>query len=262
MMIRIHAQNLTVEYPVYDVQARSLRHLLMLNPIANRLAGSRGGTVGGVIGQGYRGTMLVSALKGLNFEINKGDRVGLIGHNGAGKTTLLRTLAGIYEPVAGDLSVWGRVMPLFNVTDGIDVDSTGYEAIHTRGLTLGFSRELMDKADEIAEFTGLGEYLYMPIRTYSSGMLVRLAFAIATAITPDILLMDEIIGAGDSAFVDRAEARLKTFVRDAGIMVVASHSEAILRQWCNKAMLLHKGEMVEFGDVDLVIKAYHTINNQ
>jgi ABC-2 type transport system ATP-binding protein/lipopolysaccharide transport system ATP-binding protein len=137
------------------------------------------------------------------------------------------------------------------------MDATGVEAIQTRGILLGLSRQqIEDCIQDIIEFSDLGNYIDMPIRTYSAGMLVRLAFATATAVHPEILLMDEVIGAGDATFIEKAEARLKTFVEAAGIVVVASHSRDILQRWCNKAILLHQGRMIEFSDVDTVIEAY------
>jgi ABC-2 type transport system ATP-binding protein/lipopolysaccharide transport system ATP-binding protein len=251
----IAARDLCVEFPIYDGR-RSLRHALVLDRV-HRKTGGR--PVGGAISES-RGQAVVNALHDITFTLRDGDRVGLIGHNGAGKSTLLRALAGIYEPISGELRVVGKVMPLFSLAVAIDMDSTGIEAIRTRGLMLGLDPATIEETmEEIANFTELGEYLYMPMRTYSAGMLARLAFAVATSLRPEILLMDEVIGAGDAAFIERAQDRLQQFMTEAGIIVVASHHEQILRRWCNKAMLLHKGRLVALDETDAVIAAYHRI---
>jgi ABC-2 type transport system ATP-binding protein/lipopolysaccharide transport system ATP-binding protein len=193
----------------------------------------------------------------VSFEIYEGDRIGLLGHNGSGKTTLLRTLAGIYEPVGGVLRTSGRVVPLFDLQLGMDLDATGVENIWMRSKLLGLTeQQIKDSLNDIAEFTELGEYLDMPIRTYSTGMMVRLAFAISTTITPEILILDEMIGAGDAAFFARADARLKDFLARTGILVIASHSMPMLRQWCNKGMLLERGKLVAYGPLEEVVARY------
>jgi ABC-2 type transport system ATP-binding protein/lipopolysaccharide transport system ATP-binding protein len=238
---------------------RSLKHTLGLGPLTkgiNRLA-TRKLNVGGQIGAGEKGRVVIKALDGLTFEINEGDRIGLLGHNGSGKTTLLRTLAGIYEPVSGVMRTSGRAFPLFDLQLGMDQDATGIENIWMRGKFLGLTtKQIQDALEDIAEFTELGEYLHMPIRTYSSGMMLRLAFAISTAIKPEILILDEMIGAGDAAFIARADARLKDFLSKAGILVIASHAMPILRQWCNKGMLLEHGKLIAYGPLEEVIARY------
>lgn len=258
-MRSIVAKDIFVEFPLYDQYGRSLRHTLGLGRIAhgiNRLA-SRNLTVGGQIDKGQMGRIVIKALDGVSFEINEGDRIGLLGNNGSGKTTLLRTLAGIYEPVSGELVTRGRVIPLFDLQLGMDPDATGLENIWLRGHMLDLSeKQIKDALEDIAEFTELGDYLWMPIRTYSQGMMLRLAFAISTAITPDILILDEMIGAGDAAFIARADARLQNFIAQTGIMVVASHNASMLRQWCNKAMLLERGKLIAFGPLEDVIEQY------
>jgi len=189
--------------------------------------------------------------------LNEGDRVGLVGHNGAGKTTLLRVICGILEPVAGSLEVVGSVTPMFNLTDGMDMEATGYENIWIRGQILGCSRPFIAKCvDDIVEFSELENFLHMPVRTYSSGMMLRLAFAISTALRPQILVMDEMIGAGDATFYERAQVRLTRFIETAGILVVATHNPAIIRTWCNKAMWLAHGKVAAFGAVDEVLAGY------
>ncbi len=258
-MLSIVAKDIHVEFPIYDLTARSLKHTFGLTPLAkgfNRLA-TGNLNVGGQIGRGEGGRIVIKALDGLTFEMHEGDRVGLVGHNGSGKTTLLRTLAGIYEPVSGQISIGGRAFPLFDLQLGMDLDATGIENIWMRSKLLGLTTPQIESAlDDITEFTELGEYLEMPIRTYSTGMMLRLAFGISTAITPEILILDEMIGAGDAAFLTRAQARLKRFLEDAGILVIASHAMKILRDWCNKGMLLEHGRLIAYGPIEDIIARY------
>ena len=258
-MLSIIAKDVHVEFPIYDDYGRSLRHTLGLGGIArsiNKLA-IKGLRVGGQIDRGQSGRTVIKALDGLSFEIHAGDRIGLLGQNGSGKTTLLRVLAGIYEPVSGVLHVSGRVVPLFDLQLGMDPDATGIENIWLRGQLLDLTTQQISGAvEDIAEFTELGDYLLMPIRTYSHGMMLRLAFAISTAITPEILVLDEMIGAGDAQFFARASLRLKNFIEHAGILVIASHSISVLRQWCNKGMLLERGTLVTYGRLEEVIASY------
>ena len=194
----------------------------------------------------------------MSLNIEHGERVGLIGRNGAGKTTLLRVMAGIYEPPAGTVEVEGRVAPLFDIGMGMDPESSGYENILLRGLYLGLRKaEIRAKVDEIAEFTELGEFLEMPLRTYSAGMFARLAFAISTSIDPEILLLDEGIGAGDEAFLEKAKQRLDAMINRARIMVLASHSDELVRKLCNRAILMQNGEIVASGSTDEMLERYH-----
>jgi ABC-2 type transport system ATP-binding protein/lipopolysaccharide transport system ATP-binding protein len=253
---RIGLESVTVDFPIYDVTARSLKHRLVLNKMSNLISGNMP-SVGGSVRQDRHGVTIVRALDSVSFELAEGDRVGLIGHNGAGKTTLLRVVAGIFEPTVGHARTEGRVMPLFDIMEGMAPDETGIEMIRVRGTLLGLSdQEIEDRIRDIADFCELGEYISMPVRTYSTGMLLRLAFAITTSVTSEILIMDEFIGTADAAFMERADARLKGFVDRASIMLVATHSDSIVRQWCNKAMLLEHGRMVELGAVDTVLAQY------
>lgn len=257
-MLSVVAKDIHVEFPVYDHQARSLKHSLGLKHIVqgiNRIKAHE--HVGGRIGTGETGRIVIKALDGVSFDLHEGDRVGLVGHNGSGKTTLLRAVSGIYEPASGTVWASGRVVPLFDLSLGMDFDATGVENIWMRGKLLGLSTpQIRDSLEDIADFTELGDYLYMPMRTYSAGMMVRLAFAISTAITPEILVLDEMIGAGDAAFIARANARLKGFLAKAGILLIASHSETVLRQWCTKGMLLEHGKLVACGPLDDVLDRY------
>jgi ABC-type polysaccharide/polyol phosphate transport system ATPase subunit len=200
----------------------------------------------------------VRALDGLSFTLQNGDRLGLIGHNGAGKSTLLKVLAGVYKPDSGSMRIEGRVSPLFNSAPGLDPDDNGYENIMTCGLFLGMTAEEINrKLPDIVAFCELGEYLDLPVRTYSNGMVARLGFAIATSIDPDILLLDEGLGAGDAAFAERAEARMKALIQRTRILVLASHSDALITGMCNRAMLLEKGGLIAIGPVDDILDRYH-----
>jgi len=252
---RISAREVVLDFPIYDAVSRSLKQLLMVRPIANVFRGAS--HVGGSIATGAGGTVVVRAIDKMSFEIGPGERVGLIGHNGAGKTTLLRTMAGIYEPTGGVLEAVGQVMPLFNLMEGMMPDATGREFIRIRGVLLGLPPEDIDRlADDVLDFCELGSYIDMPVRTYSAGMLVRLAFALSTSESPEILLFDELIGAGDARFVTKAQERLKSFVERTSIVVVASHSRAILSQWCNRLFLLEHGKLIADGPVEDVLKEY------
>jgi ABC-2 type transport system ATP-binding protein/lipopolysaccharide transport system ATP-binding protein len=255
--IGIRAADLCLDLPIYGGRARSLKNTLFKS--ARLIGGSRriAAQVGGIIEAETTGKVVVKALDGVSFDLTNGDRVGLVGHNGAGKTTLLRVIAGILEPVAGVIEVSGAVTPMFNLTDGMDMEATGYENIWIRGQILGCSRSFIAECvDDVVEFCELGDFLNMPVRTYSAGMLVRLGFGIATALRPQILVMDEMIGAGDAAFFERARVRLTRFIEAAGILVVATHSPDIIRTWCNKAMWLSHGKLAAFGPVEEVLASY------
>jgi len=254
----IVAENLNIEFPVYETKSRSLRHFLLFNKLRSlptRFKGSH--SVGGSVGETSEGIVVIKALHDINLRIKDGDRIGLIGHNGCGKTTLLRALAGIYEPTSGTLTSHGRVMPLFNLTEGMSPDATGRELIEIRCVLLGLRPDEVAAArPDIIAFCQLGDYLDMPVRTYSTGMLVRLAFAITTAFNADILLFDELIGAGDASFIEQAHTRLEKFVEQASVMVVATHSFEIINKWCNRAILLEHGHMLIDGTVEDVFDLY------
>ena len=200
----------------------------------------------------------VKALSELNFNIEQGDRVGLMGLNGSGKTTLLKVLAGIYRPSRGQLLASGRVSALFDINVGMNGELTGYENIILRGMYMGIHpREMRERSDEIAEFTELGDYLNMPLRTYSSGMTVRLSFAIATCIAPEILLLDEWLSAGDAPFIAKAKKRMDEFVRLSSVLVLASHSMQLLEEWCTHGIWLEFGQVKLMGPISEVVAAYN-----
>jgi ABC-2 type transport system ATP-binding protein len=243
----IRLRDVSVDFPVYQGSSRSLKKTLM-----------RAGAGGRILADASH-RLVVHALDSITIDIEEGDRVALIGPNGAGKTTLLRVLAGTYEPSVGQILVDGHVAPLFDSALGLNPDATGYENIVLRGVYMGMSpKEMSGRMEEIATFTELGDYLRMPIRSYSSGMLMRLAFGVATCVHPEILLMDEWLLAGDAYFLDKARARLASFVTGSKILVLASHSDVIVREWCNKALFLERGQIRMFGPVDDVLAAYAT----
>ncbi len=205
-------------------------------------------------------TVIIKALEDVTLELKSGDRVGLVGHNGAGKSTLLRVMAGVYYPTYGRLHVEGRLTPLLNISPGIEVEDTGYENILTVGMLLGMSlAEASAKAPEIVAFSELGDYINFPVRSYSSGMQARLAFSIATALDPGILLLDEGIGAADARFADKASRRVKEMMEKTEILVLASHSDTLIESMCDKAVLMHHGRLLEFGTVESVQRAYRKI---
>jgi ABC-type polysaccharide/polyol phosphate transport system ATPase subunit len=248
----IAVENATIDFPIYGASHHSLRHTLL----------SR---TGGLIRrEGTRHKrVVVRALDGISFKLGDGDRLGLIGHNGAGKSTLLKALAGVYWPDSGSIRIEGRVSPLFTSAPGLDPDDSGFENIKTCGMFLGMTTEEIDyKAPEIAAFSELGEYLELPVRTYSTGMVTRLCFAIATAIDPDILLLDEGLAAGDARFAARAEDRMRKFVQRTRILVLASHSDALIRSMCNRAVLMETGRILTIGSVDEVLDRYRRQNEQ
>jgi ABC-type polysaccharide/polyol phosphate transport system ATPase subunit len=241
--LRLH--HLSVEFPMYQGSSRSLKKLIVANTTRGNLA------------RDALNRINVRALNDLNFSIEEGDRVALLGLNGSGKTTLLKVLAGIYRPSSGQLVRSGRVSALLDINVGMNGDMTGHENIILRGMYMGIHpRDMRKRADEIAEFTELGDYLHMPVRTYSSGMSVRLAFATATCITPEVLLFDEWLGTGDARFIAKAKTRMDEFVRLSSVLVLASHSLDLLKEWCTHAVWLDLGHVKMMGPVNEVVAAY------
>lgn len=233
-----------VEFVIFDAKARSLKHTVL-----------RG--AGGSIGRNQSNVVVVEALRDISLSLSVGDRLGLIGHNGAGKSTLLRILAGIYQPTRGMAKIQGRVAPVFDLGVGMDPETTGYENIINQGLFLCESRQsIRSRVDEIADFTELGEFLQMPLRTYSTGMRTRLAIGVVTSIEPEILLLDEGIGAVDSDFLRRARVRLQNLIGRSAILVYATHSTELLSELCTTAIWLDRGTFRIAGGIDEVIHAY------
>jgi ABC-type polysaccharide/polyol phosphate transport system ATPase subunit len=247
----ITLENVVVDFPLYGLEPSFRTELI-------------GRAVGGLLKRtGQRGNrVVVRALDRISLQLRHGDLLGLVGHNGAGKSTLLRVLAGIYEPSHGRCTIEGRVSPLFLTAPGLDFDESGYENIITCGRYLGMSRkEIKSKINEIDAFAELGQYLGLPVRTYSAGMVVRLGFAIATAIDPEILLLDEGLGAGDARFADRARGRVEALIARSNIMVLASHSNELIRRMCNRAVLLDHGQIVADGTPDEVLEKYREMQS-
>lgn len=243
-MSSINANNVHLHYPLVGMDSRSLKKKILST------------ATGGLISTTTK-VPVIKALSDVTFEFKEGDRVGLVGHNGAGKSTLLKVIAGIYQPTAGVLSTTGKIVSTLNLSLGMELEATGYENIISRGLLLGMSKsEVEKKLDEIAAFTELGEYLDAPVRIYSSGMTTRLAFATVTSMSADILLMDEVIGTGDASFINKAEQRLNKFMSRSKIIVLASHSENMIRKLCNKAILLERGSLIKLGNVDEIFDIY------
>lgn len=212
---------------------------------------------GGKLCADASGRVVVRALHDLNFNFADSDRVGLIGHNGAGKSTLLRVLSGVYAPTQGHVLRQGDVYSLIDVSLGIDHEATGRENIYLRGALLGLSKkEINARLDEIIAFSELGEFIDMPVRTYSSGMHLRLAFSVSTVIQPEILLMDEWLSVGDEGFKHKAEVRLAELVESTKILVIASHSRDLILKTCNRVLWLEHGMIKMDGAPDEVCAAY------
>jgi ABC-type polysaccharide/polyol phosphate transport system ATPase subunit len=247
-MAKIHLENVCIQYPVYAVRTTQMRHSII------NLA------TGGRIYQNAGRVNFVQALTNVSFTVEDGDRLALIGHNGAGKSTLLKALSGFLPVASGKMQVKGELSVLFNLSNGLDPEKTGYDNILGMGLILGMSRKTIARiTPEVEAFCELGEFLDLPVRMYSDGMKVRLAFAVATSIHPEILILDEAIGAGDAHFIKKATERAHQLYDKARIMVMASHSPDIVRDLCNKALLLEKGEVRMLGKVDEVLAAYDAL---
>jgi ABC-type polysaccharide/polyol phosphate transport system ATPase subunit len=238
-MARLELKDVTVQYPVYDVRAKSLRSQLA------RI--STGGRI-----ERAAGVQIVTALRDVSFRLEDGDAVGLVGHNGAGKSTLLRTMAGVYQPAAGRVLREGRIATVFELGAGMDPELSGYENIQRMGLLLGLGQhEIRARMAEIEAFTQLGPFLRLPVRTYSSGMGTRLMFAVATSTRPDILLVDEIFGAGDAEFQARAAQRMEALIATVRIFVFASHDMEALKRYCRRFLRLEHGQVREIDVAEL-----------
>jgi len=229
-MAHISIESLTVEFAIFGASSRSLKKQILSH------------ATGGRVMSGARDIVTVRAIENLNLEIKDGDRIGLIGHNGSGKTTLLRVLAGIYKPNSGAITIEGNVGALLYPTAGMDAESTGIENIYLRGYMMGMSRrEIAARFDDIADFADLGDFLALPVRTYSAGMFARLAFAVSSAAHHDILLVDESFGAGDENFQKKVQQRIETIFDRTSIVIIASHSESLISRLCNRRVRLEHG---------------------
>lgn len=238
-------EDATVEFPIFNANARSLTSRVL--EVAT----------GGKLDRDPSGRVIVRSLNKVNLRIQDGERVGLIGHNGAGKSTLLRVIAGVYSPTSGVSKVEGKVSSLIDIGLGINPEASGRENIFLRGQLLGMSNKAIRMAfNEVIDFAELGEFIEMPLRTYSTGMQMRLAFAISTILDPSILVMDEWLSVGDENFVRKAELRLKNYVDKSQILVIASHSQSLLRQLCTRVLWLDHGEVKMDDAPDKVLKEY------
>ena len=244
-MAFIKFNGVDITFPIFNAGSRSLK-----NKILNL-------STGGVIGLNDQGVVEVKALHNLNFTFNDGDRIGLIGHNGAGKTTLLRVLSGVYHPFVGNIEIQGSISSLVDISMGINPEFSGRENILIRGRLLGLTAsEINAHIDEIIDFTKLGSYIDMPLRTYSSGMQLRLAFAVSTIIKPDILIMDEWLSVGDEEFKADAEKKMQTLVQSSNILIIASHSKEQILHSCNRVLWLEHGNIKIDGSPHEVCQAY------
>ena len=233
-MTQIILDQVSVEFPIYNATGRSLKVQLMQSATGGRMNANR------------QGRVVVQALREVSLTLREGDRLGLVGHNGAGKSTLLRVISGIYEPTGGRLDVAGKVTSLIDLSLGMDAEATGIENIYLRGALLGFDRRwLTGKISEIVDFAGLGDFIRMPFRTYSTGMQMRLAFSIATLQQPEILVMDEWLNVGDAEFKEKAEKRLNEIVDKSSILVIATHSPELVAQVCNRSVRLDHGALLD-----------------
>jgi ABC-type polysaccharide/polyol phosphate transport system ATPase subunit len=233
-MAQLEFKNVTVQYPVYNSRGMSLRNQLV-----------RIGTGGRIESEaGY--TRIVTALNNVSFKLKDGDAVGLIGHNGAGKSTLLRTMAGVYVPSSGQIKRQGHVATVLELGAGMDPELSGYENMIRMGVLMGMSMgDIKNRTAEIEDFTQLGDFLQLPVRTYSSGMSTRLMFAVATCTQPDILLVDEIFGMGDEDFQIRAKERMEALIKSVGIFVFSSHNKDLIKTYCNRIFQLEHGHLKE-----------------
>lgn len=197
------------------------------------------------------------ALKDVSFEVNKGEVVGIIGHNGAGKSTLLKVISGILKPTDGELEVHGNIVPMLELGSGFDHDLTGRENVFLNGAILGYTEEyLKAKYDEIVEFSELGKFIDVPIRNYSSGMLMRLAFSIATVVQPEILIVDEILAVGDAAFQEKSKARMLELMSGGTTVLFVSHSLEQIREMCDRVIWLEHGHVKAIGATKEICDAY------
>lgn len=243
-MAHLTAFNISVDFPLYHSDSRSLKKTIM-------------GRAASRFGQDQKHRPVVQALRNISFSLRSGDRLGLIGSNGSGKTTLLRALSGIYQPTVGSLSMEGRLTSLLDPGQGMNMDLTGRENVQLRGQFLGLPRADIDRLEaDVEDFSELVQFLDVPVRNYSSGMVVRLAFAMATAFPPELLLMDEWILAGDAAFMEKAKARVEGMVRHADILILASHSATTLAEWCNRLLWLENGQIKSDGRPMDILKEY------
>ncbi|WOD14040.1 ABC transporter ATP-binding protein [Paraburkholderia kirstenboschensis] len=239
-MTHLTFDRVTVSYPVHNNRTKSLRNNLVRISTGGRLDAESGRI------------QVVTALQDVTLDLRQGDAVGLVGHNGAGKSTMLRTMAGVYKPTNGTVKRQGKTATVLELGAGIDPELTGYENITRMGVLLGMSiAETKARVSEIESFTQLGNFLQLPVRMYSSGMATRLMFAVATSTRPDILLVDEVFGAGDAEFQEKARQRMAQLISSVGIFVFASHDHELIRTYCNRYLRLEHGRVSEIDRRDV-----------
>ncbi|MDR0587732.1 MAG: ABC transporter ATP-binding protein [Burkholderiales bacterium] len=244
-MALIEFKDVCADFPIYNANGRSLKRRLI--EVAT----------GGKLGADTHGRVVVRALDGISFSFKDGDRVGLIGHNGAGKSTLLRMLSGVYKPSLGSIRLEGEIGSLIDISLGIDPEASGRENIFLRAALLGMKNsQIKERLNEIIDFSELGDFVDMPVRTYSSGMHLRLAFSVSTIVRPEILLMDEWLSVGDENFKHKAEARMAELVQNTRILVIASHDRKMIEHNCNRAILLEHGKIKMDASPKEVCSAY------
>lgn len=243
-MAFIDFDKVCVDFPIFNATNRSLKNTIMQS------------ATGGRVDFGAKET-IVRSLDNVSFRINPGDRIGLIGHNGAGKSTLLRVLSRVYVPTSGRAVISGSLGSLVDISLGIDPEATGRENILLRGVLMGLKRsEVLSRMDEIIEFSELGNFIDVPVRTYSSGMHLRLAFSVSTIIRPEILIMDEWLSVGDDRFNQKAATRLEEMVEKSQILVIASHSRSLVEQVCNRVLWFDHGQLKLDGSPEDVTRQY------
>lgn len=244
-MTHITFSNVSIEFPIFNATGRSLTSSIL------KVA------TGGKLDADPSGRVLVKALADISFSLREGDRVALLGHNGAGKSTMLRVLGRVYAPTKGTVEIVGAIGSLIDISLGINPEATGRENVFIRGQLLGLSKkEISANYEEIVDFAELGDFMEMPVRTYSSGMHLRLAFAVSTVVRPEILLMDEWLSVGDADFQHKAEERLRDLVSGTKILAIATHSRVLVESVCNRAIWLEHGQIKMDGPVREVSKAY------
>lgn len=232
-MSHLLLDNVCVDFPIYNTTGRSLKNQLMQ------------AATGGRMGSNEKGRVVVRALQNICLDLKEGDRLGVVGHNGAGKSTLLRVISGVYEPIEGSIHIEGKVSSMIDLSLGMDGEATGIENIFLRGALLGFNRKwLSSKVGDIVDFAGLGDFIRMPLRTYSAGMQMRLAFSISTLVQPEILLMDEWLNIGDVDFQEKVQQRFKEIVQKSSILVIATHSPELVEKVCNRTIRLERGSVI------------------
>ena len=247
MKTEINLKDVYLDFPIYDAQSLSIRNKMR----------DIGNTVVSRSKKNNSGSKVIEGLKDINLDLTHGDKLAILGSNGSGKTTLLKLIAGIYYPTSGEVNCQGESSCMLDIGFGFEQDATGYENIILSNITRGLTKKSIDKLlPEIAEFSGLGEFLHMPLRTYSSGMQARLAFSSAVANTPGILLIDEFFSTGDIEFSEKSKSKVLEMMDNSSILVFASHDMDLLENICNKAILMKNGEILSFGKPKEIINFY------